>query len=261
MDIKIKSKKNKKTHIISDKKSIKFIKTENKILFFLIKVLFIFDSISNILSDLNIKIKIHLIENDYSRIINLKNIGKPSKIYIGGNNIQSTLNNINYKIIDDYLYAKTANMNNDYYIKLIWKSEISINLLPKDEYEQNIFNSPKLNELSDLIDTTNINNNDITNPEMDLLFDSIEVDNSIPKTLLLDASEMFKDCKNIKIIDFSKFDTKIIYNMSEMFSNCESLIEIKYLSPINAQDMSYLFNNCTSLTKINFIFPESMIND
>ena len=247
MDIKIKSKKNKKTHIISDKKSIKFAKTENKILFFLIKVLFIFDSISNILSDLNIKIKIHLIENDYSRIINLKNIGKPSKIYIEGNNIQSTLNNIDYKII---------NMNNDYYIKLIWKSEISINLLPEDEYEQNIFNSPKLNELSDLIDTTNINNNDITNPEMDLLFDSIEVDNTIPNNFLLDASEMFKDCKNIKIIDFSEFDTKIIYNMSEMFSNCESLIEIKYLSPINAQDMSYLFNNCTSLTKINFIFPE-----
>ena len=69
-------------------------------------------------------------------------------------------------------------------------------------------------------------------------------------------SELFKYCKCIKKINFTKFNIRDITDMNNMFSNCTSLKEIN-LSNIytnNVIDMSNMFNNCYSLKELNLSY-------
>ena len=75
------------------------------------------------------------------------------------------------------------------------------------------------------------------------------------KKVIFDISNMFDNCSSlITLSNISKWNTNDINNMSHMFSCCvslESLPEnISKWDTSNVSDMSYLFYNCKSLTKI-----------
>ena len=66
--------------------------------------------------------------------------------------------------------------------------------------------------------------------------------------------EMFYECKSLKNLDLSNFNTKNVTDMSDMFSYCESITDIN-LSNFNVQNVknkSYItmFSLCNSLKNI-----------
>ena len=76
---------------------------------------------------------------------------------------------------------------------------------------------------------------------------------------------LFGQCKNIKKIDFIKFNNKNIKNMSEMFYCCSSLKELNISKIItnNVTNMNQMFYGCSSikfidLTNFNTINVTSM---
>ena len=71
--------------------------------------------------------------------------------------------------------------------------------------------------------------------------------------IISNCKEIFKDCKNIKDINFTKFDTTNVNNMSGMFYNCENLnnLDVNNFNTENVTDMSYMFSNCKSLNNLN----------
>jgi len=73
------------------------------------------------------------------------------------------------------------------------------------------------------------------------------------KNILTKTCFMFYDCISLINLDFSKFDTQNVINMSYMFYNCYSLISLD-LSKFNTQkvnDMSYMFYQCKSLKSLD----------
>ena len=70
-----------------------------------------------------------------------------------------------------------------------------------------------------------------------------------------DCSKMFYNCKNIKNIDLSKFNTKNVINADDMFYNCENIININ-LSKFNTKNMKTMknmFYNCSNLLNLDLI--------
>lgn len=68
------------------------------------------------------------------------------------------------------------------------------------------------------------------------------------------ATDMFKGLKNLKTVDFTKFDMSKVVNTSYMFLNCESLESVDFTGT-NASKVvntSYMFSGCKSLEKVNF---------
>jgi len=61
---------------------------------------------------------------------------------------------------------------------------------------------------------------------------------------------MFRDCKSLKSLDLTSFDTSKVTNMTSMFGNCSSLKTI-YISNIwnvtSVTNGDSMFYNCTSL--------------
>ena len=73
------------------------------------------------------------------------------------------------------------------------------------------------------------------------------------KNILTKTCFMFYDCISLINLDFSKFNTQNVINMSYMFYNCYSLISLD-LSKFNTQkvnDMSYMFYQCKSLKSLD----------
>ena len=66
-------------------------------------------------------------------------------------------------------------------------------------------------------------------------------------------SNMFYNCKNIKLLDLSSLQTKTVTNMSDMFYNCENLtnINLSNFNTENVTDMSGLFSRCSNLQYID----------
>ena len=64
---------------------------------------------------------------------------------------------------------------------------------------------------------------------------------------------LFKDCKNINKINFTKFYRKDIVDMSYMFYECSDLtdLDISNIYTDNVQDMRAMFFRCSSLKKLN----------
>ena len=177
--------------------------------------------------------------NNYYKIINTTNIGKPSEIYVNNNKLEN-MQNFLYKYEYDYLKISSANSWNSLEIKLIWKSDISKIISNKDDAPTekiiDTFISDEPKEVDEIIPTYFI----------------------IPENFTLNAQNLFYECSIIKYIDFLEFDTSIITNMNRMFYYCYNLIEVKNLYPINTQDMSYLFYNCGSLKNFNLNLSEDM---
>ena len=70
---------------------------------------------------------------------------------------------------------------------------------------------------------------------------------------IIDISNLFQGCTNLKMVNLSNFDTSNIVNMSKMFYGCKSLISINLSSfdTIKVTDMSYMFYECISLEIID----------
>ena len=57
---------------------------------------------------------------------------------------------------------------------------------------------------------------------------------------------MFYDCKNLKSLDLSNFNTSDVSDMSYMFANCEKLksLDISSFNTSNATNIDYIFSGC-----------------
>ena len=64
---------------------------------------------------------------------------------------------------------------------------------------------------------------------------------------------LFKDCKNIKEINFTKFNRNDIIDMSEMFYGCNSLTKINFyhFNTEKVTNMSKMFMQCCSLENLD----------
>ena len=113
MEIKPRAEKNYKIYLKSDKNRNKSVKRENKAIYFFIKLLIITNSLFPIVSDSIIEMNVDFNNNYNIPIINTKNIGHPTKIYIENDKIQYEYKN------DDYLYMKKICTNN--YEKNLYK--------------------------------------------------------------------------------------------------------------------------------------------
>ena len=76
------------------------------------------------------------------------------------------------------------------------------------------------------------------------------------KKLLNNISYMFYECRSLKSIDLSSFNTTNVNNMSCMFSCCSSLesIDLSYLNTTNVNNMSYMFSCCSALKSIDLSY-------
>jgi hypothetical protein len=205
--------------------------------------------------------------NNYYKIINTTNIGKPSEIYINNNKI-GNMQNFLYNYEDDYLKIYSTNNWNTLEIKLVWKSDISKIITNKDDTPtEKIADTSITNEMTNTYDTISYSgiisesdlNEETPNEEIPKEVDEIiPTYFIIPENFTLNAQNLFYECSIIKYIDFLEFDSSIITNMSHMFDGCSNLIEVKNLYPINVQDMSYSFYYCRSLKKFNLNLSEDM---
>ena len=70
---------------------------------------------------------------------------------------------------------------------------------------------------------------------------------------IFDCERMFYLCDNIAEINFIRFDTSKVTNMSSMFSDCDSLIKVNAdkFDTSNVTNMSCMFYKCSSLKKLD----------
>ena len=78
--------------------------------------------------------------------------------------------------------------------------------------------------------------------------------NLIANTPIIDMSYMFSDCDSLKSFISYNFDTSKVRNMSNMFGECLSLINVKGIKDTsNVTNMNNMFKECLRLTCINNI--------
>ena len=72
------------------------------------------------------------------------------------------------------------------------------------------------------------------------------------KNYLTDCSYMFYYCRNIRKIDFSKFQTREVNNMTSMFCCCTGLtdLDLSFFKTQKVKDMSNMFAYCSNLKNI-----------
>ena len=78
---------------------------------------------------------------------------------------------------------------------------------------------------------------------------------------ITDMSNMFCGCKSLTNLNLSNFDTQNVTNMSGMFDGCKSLkkLDLSNFDTQNVTDMSSMFSDCNSLTKDNIIAEDNKI--
>ena len=76
-----------------------------------------------------------------------------------------------------------------------------------------------------------------------------------------DMSYMFNKCKSLINIDLSNFDTKNVLIMDSIFKNCDSLkkLDLTNFNTENVINMDGLFDNCTNLKIENIITDDEGI--
>ena len=79
-----------------------------------------------------------------------------------------------------------------------------------------------------------------------------------------DASGMFANCSNLRLLEIEQLNTSATTDMSDMFSDCsrlERLDRIYNMDTSKVTDMRGMFKGCSSLTTLDFSNPSSSIND
>ena len=71
--------------------------------------------------------------------------------------------------------------------------------------------------------------------------------------IMTNISFLFFNCKNLKFVDFSNFNSEYNVSLRALFRNCENLQTINFIdfNTKNVSDMSFLFWNCQKLEKLN----------
>ena len=76
--------------------------------------------------------------------------------------------------------------------------------------------------------------------------------------------KMFSDCKKVKVLDLSNFDTSNVTDMISMFLHCSSLVELNLQGFVtnNVSDMASMFNGCKALKHLDLSgFDTSNVSD
>ena len=68
-------------------------------------------------------------------------------------------------------------------------------------------------------------------------------------------SNMFSGCSNLTELKLENFDTKNVTNMMRMFSGCSSLkeLDLKNFDTTKVTDMTHMFYGCSNLTKLDLL--------
>ena len=201
-------------------------------------------------SKVNLKIYEHEIQNIIDSCLNKDPKDRP--------NIEQI-----YDIISKYCENKKNKKCEESEIKIILKiSDQDLNndiyFLDNSDYDDENGNKHFHNSLQELEETKVdlfINNKKYKYKKSNIFQETKEYEIEIKfNTYLKDCSNMFYNCKNIKCIDLSKFNTKHVINMDNMFYNCSNLndIIISNLYTENVISMKNMFNGCINLTNIDF---------
>ena len=78
------------------------------------------------------------------------------------------------------------------------------------------------------------------------------------------AKDFFRDCRNLKKVDLSGFDTSNVTSMDGMFASCTTLtdLDLSSFNTLNVTDMGSMFASCTTLTSLNLSsFNTSNVTD
>ena len=77
--------------------------------------------------------------------------------------------------------------------------------------------------------------------------------NNLNMSNVIDTESMFSNCKNLKAIDTSVWNTSRVTNMRYMFANCSSLtrIDVSNFDTSNVTNMQSMFSGCSGLTSLD----------
>ena len=83
--------------------------------------------------------------------------------------------------------------------------------------------------------------------------ETIDFGNCFDTSAVTNMSQMFSDCQSLTSLDLTAFNTSSVTNMSSMFSNCNNLIDLDISSfdTRNVTSMRSMFNSCSSLVNLD----------
>ena len=147
------------------------------------------------------------------------------------------------KINMDYMFKNVTSLIN---VEMISEKQIFIesmigtfeNCINLNNFESNNFNTSLVNSFHKLFYNT--------------ILTSFKINNYFDTYNAIDMSYMFSGTSLLSLdLSFSKLDNA--QNLSNIFSNCHSLLEVntKNINTTNVKDLSFMFYNCESLTDLN----------
>ena len=179
----------------------------------------------------SIEIEIKLVNNKYSKFINIKK--EEEKYYhIYLNNNKEEIKNINK---DEEI--KIINIIIDYQVKsfekLFYNCDCIESIYFKKFYRNNITNMNYMFSKCSSLKELNLNNFNINN--------------------VTDMSGMFYKCSSLKELNLINFKTNNVTNMRNMFKGCLSLtnINLTKFNTNNVTNMNSMFKQCISLENLN----------
>ena len=83
--------------------------------------------------------------------------------------------------------------------------------------------------------------------------ETIDFGNCFDTSAVTNMSQMFSDCQSLTSLDLTAFNTSSVTNMSSMFSNCNNLIDLDISSfdTRNVTSMRSMFNSCRNLASLD----------
>jgi len=169
--------------------------------------------------------------------------------------IKDHLTNKKYLSLFSYnnIFQKKLNISINDYIKAFYQIEIELSLINPLKEDKNFFVQMK----DDYEEFVNIYINNKKEKRNYITKD--EYNGELPKIKIVindgiySLARLFKNCKCIKEINFTKWKRNDITNMYEMFMGCESLIKINInkLKTDNVTNMGSMFHGCSSLKELD----------
>lgn len=83
--------------------------------------------------------------------------------------------------------------------------------------------------------------------------ESIEGMNYLNTSEVTDMTSMFKDCRNLTVIDCSNFNTEKVQSTYDMFEDCKSIttLDLSHFNTANVKDMGFMFVGCKKLQSLD----------